>query len=265
MMLVVGATAFFGRQAVETLAARGVPVRALTRNPSSAALPAGVQTVQADLTKPETLPAAVEGVSAVLLVLPLGLDPAPLLDLVPGRRIVVLSSSTKTAYHQRLEEAVAAATPQWTALRILFPAINSFAFAQQLPHGDVLRVPYPTATTTAVHERDVAEAAAAVLTGEGHAGRVYELTGPESLTQEDQAGVLAEALERPLRVEAADPDAVLRQLSAFMDADFAAGLLAAMERTTTGPAAVTPAVEELTGHPARPYAEWVRDHLEAFR
>ncbi|MFD0576565.1 SDR family oxidoreductase [Dactylosporangium darangshiense] len=128
MILVVGATAFFGRQAVETLAARGVAVRALTRNPDAAGLPAGVDVVKADLTEPESLDPALEGVTAVLLVLPFGMDAGALLERARGRKIVVLSSGAIeddeagqpdviAAYHHDLERAVAEVTPQWTALR----------------------------------------------------------------------------------------------------------------------------------------------------
>ncbi|GAA4249693.1 NAD(P)H-binding protein [Dactylosporangium darangshiense] len=275
MILVVGATAFFGRQAVETLAARGVAVRALTRNPDAAGLPAGVDVVKADLTEPESLDPALEGVTAVLLVLPFGMDAGALLERARGRKIVVLSSGAIeddeagqpdviAAYHHDLERAVAEVTPQWTALRILFPAINTLSFGHQMAHGDVVRVPYPGASSTAVHELDVAEAAAAVLTGDGHAGRVYTLTGPAALTQEDQVSVLAEALARPLRTEAADPAAVLDQLSMFMDRDFAGALLGLLGRAEREPAPLTSTVEDLTGHPARPYAEWVRANLPAF-
>ncbi|MGI5242642.1 NAD(P)H-binding protein [Dactylosporangium sp. CA-139066] len=271
MILVVGATAFFGRQTVETLAARGVPVRALTRNPSTAGLPAGVEVVRADLTDPSSLDPALEGVEALLLVLPYGLDPAPLLQRAAGRRIVVLSSGAIpgsdviASYHAGLERAVAAATDRWTALRILFPAINSLSYAHQLADGPVVRVPYPAASSTAVHELDVAEAAAAILTPDaGHDGRVYTLTGPAALTQADQVAAIGAALGHPVSTEAADPAAVLAQLSAFMDAGFAAALLSLLERAERAPAEVTPAVAELTGHPARPYAEWVRDHRSAF-
>lgn len=48
MYLVIGATAHFGRQAVEELVAEGASVRALTRTPERAALPQGVDVVRAD-------------------------------------------------------------------------------------------------------------------------------------------------------------------------------------------------------------------------
>jgi uncharacterized protein YbjT (DUF2867 family) len=99
---------------------------------------------------------------------------------------------------------------------------------------------------------------------DGHDGRVYTLTGPAALTQADQIAALGTALGRTLRAEPADPAAVQAQLSAFLDPGFAAALLALLERADRTPAEVTTTVADLTGHPARPYAEWVRDNLPAF-
>lgn len=49
-----------------------------------------------------------------------------------------------------------------------------------------------------------------------------------------------------------------------MDADFIAALFGLMAETVGKPAQVTPAVEQITGHPARPYAQWVVDHVADF-
>ncbi|WP_426512846.1 hypothetical protein ACPPVO_20705 [Dactylosporangium sp. McL0621] len=110
-------------------------------------------------------------------------------------------------HHRDLEAAVAAATDDWTALRILFPAINSLAFAQQLAHGDVIRAPYPDSSTVAGHEHDVTEAAVTALSQDGHRGKAYDVTGPAALTQADQVAVLGTALGRELHVEGVDPAA----------------------------------------------------------
>jgi uncharacterized protein YbjT (DUF2867 family) len=204
MILVVGATAHFGRQTVEALLASGQNVRALTRNPENAGLPAGAEVVAGDLTKPETLASALEGVTSVFLALPFGLDPTVFLAAARGLRIVFLSSGAIVdgsgtqpdviaEYHSRVEQAITETAAEWTFLRIFFPAINSLSFAMQLSSSDVIRAPYAGATSALVHEKDVAEAAARVLVGDGHARRVYHLTGPESMTQREQVRVLGEA------------------------------------------------------------------------
>ncbi|QNP71927.1 NAD(P)H-binding protein [Streptomyces roseirectus] len=278
MYLVIGATAHFGRQAVEELVAAGVPVRALTRAPERAGFAPEVDVVRADLTEPETLPAALAGVEAAFLVLQYGMDVAPLLAAAGRagvRRLVLLSSGAVVPgaerqpdviaqYHRDVERAVEASGIEWTFLRLLFPAINSLTFAMQLQGGDVIRAPYTEAAVSAVHERDVAEVAARILIDGGHAGRAYDLTGPESLTQAQQVRVLGETLGRPLTVEDLDPEPVLEQMSRFMDGEFLAALFALMAQAVGKPAPVNDVVERITGHPARGYDRWAADHRGDF-
>ncbi|QKG23071.1 NAD(P)H-binding protein [Actinomadura verrucosospora] len=278
MFLVIGATAHFGRQAVEELVAAGAPVRALTRAPERAGLPKEAEVVQGDLTDPATLPAVLDGVEAAFLVLPYGMDAGPLLEAARRagvRRLVFLSSGAIVPdadrqpdviaeYHRGVERAIEESGIEWTFLRLLFPAINSLTFAMQLQGGDVVRMPYAGAAFSAVHERDVAEAAARILTGGGHAGRVHDLTGPESLTQAQQVAVLGAALGRRLTVEDLPPEPALEQMSRFMDPEFLAALFGLMARAADGPAPVNDNVERITGCPARTYAQWVADHRADF-
>jgi uncharacterized protein YbjT (DUF2867 family) len=67
-VLVTGATGRVGRVVVDQLLAAGVPVRALTRRSTEAGLPMAVEVVSGDLTVPESLEAALQGVGAVFLV-----------------------------------------------------------------------------------------------------------------------------------------------------------------------------------------------------
>ncbi|WP_327073824.1 NmrA family NAD(P)-binding protein [Kitasatospora purpeofusca] len=280
MILVIGATAHFGRQTVEALAGAGRKVRALSRTPEKAGLPEGVEVVRGDLAHPETLGPALDGVTELFLVLPYGMDVQPLLDQVRQagvRQIVFLSSGAVVdgadpqpdvigAYHARVEEEITAMGIDRTFLRLFFPAINSLAWAMQLQGGgDVLRGPHAAAAASVVHERDVADAAAAVLGSPEHFGRVYELTGPQSLTQTEQVETPGRALGRELRFEEVPAPAVRQQLSQFMDADFVAALLDLMADTVGKPAPVNDTVEHLTGHPPRPYTRWAADNLAAFR
>src|SRR5439155_16180776 len=65
-ILVIGATGTVGRHIVPQLVRRGLPVRALVRNPA-AELPAGVERVIGDLADPASLGPALDGVDAVYL------------------------------------------------------------------------------------------------------------------------------------------------------------------------------------------------------
>ncbi|MEU8118105.1 NAD(P)H-binding protein [Spirillospora sp. NPDC049024] len=278
MILVIGATAHFGRQTVEALRREGHQVRALTRTPEKAGLPEGVEVVQGDLAKPATFAAALDGVTAVFLVLPYGLEATAFLDAAAKAgvgRIVFLSSGAVVdgadgqpdviaAYHAGVERAIAATGVPATILRIMFPAINSLAFGMQLQGGEVIRGAYADAAFSMIHERDVADVAVRVLVDGGHQGRVYELTGAASLTQTEQVRVLGEALGRPLRFEEM-PDGPLReQMGNFMDPDFVNALFDLMAATVGKPAPDTSVVADLTGHAPRTYADWAAEHAGDF-
>ena len=68
MILVTGATGTVGRELVAELARRGGKVRALSRRPPAATFPADVETVSADLGRPETLTPALAGVERVFVL-----------------------------------------------------------------------------------------------------------------------------------------------------------------------------------------------------
>jgi len=119
----------------------------------------------------------------------------------------------------------------------------------------VIRVPYAEAAFSVVHERDVAEVAARILTRGGHAGQTYDLTGPEPLTQAQQVRVLGQTLGRPLVVEDLDPEPVIEQMSQFMDRDLLVAHFALMARAVGRPTPVNDAIEQITGHRARTYAQ----------
>ncbi|MYS86265.1 NAD(P)H-binding protein [Embleya scabrispora] len=278
MILTVGATAHFGRETVEALAATGAKVRALSRTPENAGLPAGVDVVRGDLTDAASLRRALDGVATIFLVLPYGMDPRALLaeavDAGVGR-VVFLSSGAVVdgadaqpdviaAYHAGVERAAVASGLEWTFLRLLFPAVNTLSFAMQLKDSDVVRAPYAGAAASVIHERDVADAAAAVLTGDGHSGRIHDVTGPASLTQAEQVRILGEVLGRLLVFEELDDAPVREQMSRFLDAPFVNALFDLMAATVGRPAQVNDTVEQLTGRPARTYAEWVADHRADF-
>lgn len=278
MILITGATAHFGRETAEALVAAGERVRALSRTPEKAGLPEGVEVVRGDLTDGASLRPALAGVEAVFLVLPYGLDPSVLLKEAAAagvRRVVFLSSGAVVdgaaeqpdviaAYHARVEQAVVDAGFLWTFLRLMFPAINTLSFAMQLGGSDTVRAPYARASASLVHERDVADAAAAVLTGPGHAGRTYRLDGPQILTQAEQVRVLGDVLGRDLAFEELDDVPVRAQMSAFMEPAFVNALFDLMAATVDNDAPLDDAITRLTGHPARGYAAWVGDHRADF-
>lgn len=75
-------------------------------------------------------------------------------------------------------------------------ASNTLWWAQSVRDESVVRVPYADVGLPTVHPADVASVARAALTGPGHRGRTYPLTGPELISPRRQADELRRVLGR---------------------------------------------------------------------
>lgn len=278
-VLVIGATGNVGREVVSQLLVRGLPTRALTRNPDAAKLPPEVEVAFGDLSIPESLDPHLDGVDAVFLVWTAPpATVAPALDRITKKtsRLVFLSSPHKTPHpffqqpnplrdlHLQIEQVIEASGVQWTFLRPGMFATNAkFWWGPQIRTGDLVRWPYLAAPTAPIHERDIAAVAVRALCEDGHAGAEYVLTGPESLTQAEQIHILGTAIGRSLRIEEMSPDQARRELP--MPTFVVNMLLDAWAAGLGQPALVTSTVSEVTRKPARTFLEWSMDHAADFR
>jgi uncharacterized protein YbjT (DUF2867 family) len=256
-------------------------VRALTRRPAAAGLPAAVEVVAGDLTAPESLDAALQGVRAVFLfwTAPPGTAPAVVERLASHtRRVVFLSSPHKTPhpffqqpnpvarFHADVERLIAAAGLKSTIIRPgMFASNAQFWWASAIRDGDVVRWPYGAAETAPVDERDIAAVAGCALYEDGHTGGDYVLTGPESLSQAEQVSLIGAALGRQIRFEELSPDEFRRETSSRWPGPVVDMLLAAWGATIGRPAFVTSTVSDVVGSPPRTFRQWVADHADAFR
>jgi uncharacterized protein YbjT (DUF2867 family) len=281
IVLVTGATGNIGRHVVSQLLREGVRVRALTRNPKAARLPSDVEVVGGDLADPETLEQAAKGTDAAFLLWALPtVDPAPrVIERVAkyARRIVFLSSSAVREdvekqtdivgkVHADVEHAIENSGREWTFLRPGGFATNTlWWWRPQIRQGDIVRWPYGAAAMAPIHEKDMAAVAVRALRDEGHQGRKYVLSGPESLSLAEQVDIIGKAIDRPLRFEEVPPEAARRQLLTVVPEPFVDILLNVFPRLTAGPAPVTTAVRDVTGAPGHTFRQWARDHAADFR
>jgi uncharacterized protein YbjT (DUF2867 family) len=276
MILVTGATGTVGRQVVSQLLGTGADVRALARNPEAAHLPDGVDVAGGDLSVPDSLDAAFEGVDAVFLVWPFTTADGALavLEVVErhSRRLVYLSSAGGQQpepiglFHADVERLIERSTLEWTFLRPSGFATNTSMWAEQIRSHGVVRWPYGAAARSLIHERDIAAVGIRALADEGHSGARYVVTGPALLTQADQVHTIGDVIGRPVRWEDVPPEAVRDGLAAaFGDASFADAALDAWARFVEQPEIVTQTVEDVTGIPARSFREWAADHVDDFR
>ncbi|MEU8239031.1 NAD(P)H-binding protein [Actinoplanes missouriensis] len=277
-ILITGATGAVGRNLTHALAGRGEHVRAVSRKPQEAGLPDGVEVVGADLTS-SALPADLfDGVDR-MFVFPVdhGVDDLVAAAVAGGvRRFVVLSSlaaagefprdigSASHTHHLAVEQAVTARTDAWTILRPGTFANNLLSWAWPIKAGAPIRAPFIHSAQAPIHEADVADAAAAALLGDGHQGRIYPLTGPQSLTRIDQVATISAGIGRDIPLVEISPDEFRADVAPFIPEDIIAMLLDYWSDTVAEPDRVRPGVRDLTGRPGRSLEEWVRDHRAAF-
>jgi uncharacterized protein YbjT (DUF2867 family) len=282
MILVTGATGHVGQELVSELLERGERVRAMTRRPEAARFPAGVEVVRGDFDDGSTLAIALRGVERVFLMSAqvIGTAPAPthMLALAHAckragvERVVELSvlggggSDVRdpiARWIQQGEAAVRESGAEWTLLRPGRFMSNALGWAAMLRRGDEISVPFATRPAASIDPADVARIAALALTGNGHAGKVYELSGPESLSPSEEVAILARVLGRPLRVNALPlqaaregmrrmgmPEPVLEAVFAQTESDRGTHVLST--------------VQDVTGRPARTFAEWAEAHRADF-
>jgi uncharacterized protein YbjT (DUF2867 family) len=281
-VLVTGATGRVGRVVIDQLVGAGVPVRALTHRPEAAAtLPAGVEVVTGDLTVPESLDAGLRGVGAVFLVwtVPPATAPAVLERLATyAGRVVLLSSPHQTPHpffqqpnpmavlHADIERLIAASGLESTIIRPGIFASNSlFWWAPAIRDHGVVRWPYGAAETAPIDERDVGAVVARTLYQDGHVGGDYVLTGPESLSQAEQVGIIGDVLGRRISFEELSPDDFRRETEGSWPRPVVDMLLAAWSATMGMPAFVTSTVFDILGSAPRSFRQWAADHATAFR
>ena len=296
VILVTGATGNVGRNVVSELLIGGAAVRALTRSPERAGLPERVEVVGGDLSKPDTVKAALVGeVEAVFLMWPFPTAKAavPALEMIAThcRRIVYLSSLSVrddlerqldpiSGFHAEIERLIERSGMRWTILRPSGFATNTLVWAPQIRTRGTVRWPYEAAKRSLIDERDIAAAAATVLRDSQHAGSKHALTGPRALSQSEQLHAIGEAIGRPLTYDEIPPDQALQTLlrawgipkiaarllpPRALPRRMADGALAALGSMVTNPEPVTNTVEDLTGAPARTFHEWARAHADDFK
>ena len=286
MILVTGATGQIGGETARLLQSEGRAVRALVRDAGSAGAralaAAGVHIVEGDQARPATLAAALAGVEAVLVAssndegqVEREGNVIAAATAAGARRIVKIAALGTVAgspisilrMHAAIEERLAASGVEWTSLRPGSFMQNFLRYADSIKAAGVFYGCQGDAPVALIDTRDVAAVAARCLADGGHAGKVYELSGPQALTYADAAAALAAASGRT--VDYVDvPPAAARQgmidagLPAWL-ADDLVGLAALFE----GPLGrqTTATVATVTGRAPRTFAAFAEEHAGLFR
>ncbi|MGI8780877.1 MAG: SDR family oxidoreductase [Solirubrobacteraceae bacterium] len=284
-ILVTGSTGQVGGPLVDRLACRGAKVRGLVRSRDAAERlrKLGVEPVEGSFDDVESLRRALDGVERLFMLAPTGVDEAVrrqarLIDLAANAgieqvvKLSVIGADEVTdaqimRSHRRAEEHLEQSGLAWTHLRPCWFMQNELGQAQAIATHGSFHAP-DMGNPAMIDVRDVAAAAAAVLLSDGHAGRAYVLTGPESLSYAE----LAERYERVLGLDVRWSEIGLDQghegmLASGMTDELATWIteIMAHHRKSDVSATLSPAVEELTGKLPRSFEQFVHDHANLYR
>ncbi|MFB8441068.1 SDR family oxidoreductase [Streptomyces niveus] len=279
MIVVTGATGNIGRPLTQALAEAGEEVTAVSRH--TAAVPDGVRHVVADLAEPAGLRPALDGATALFLLLSgdlhaTGAAPADIIGEAASagvRRVVLLSTlgvvtrpfgETRIAM-RALEDTLRESGLEWAILRPGGFASNALWWAESVRARQVVAAPFGDIGVPVVDPADIAAVAAACLLEDRHTGAAYELTGPEVITPRGQTEAIAAALGTPVRFHQLTREEAKAAMSRSMPAELADDTLDILGSPSPAESRVSPDVERILGRAPRPFADWAARHAAAFR
>ena len=280
-MVVTGVTGGLGGRVARRLAEREVRQRLVVRDPGRAPRLAGAEVAAASYDDPERLRRAFQGARTLVMV-SASEDPdrlrlhANVVDAASDagvERIVYTSffgaapdcTFTFGRDHWHTEERIKASGLTWTMLRDSL--YLDFLPLMVGPDG-VIRGPAGDGRVAAVTRDDIADVAVAVLLegGDGHAGRTYDLTGPEALTMAEVAEQLTAFAGRPVTYHAETLEEAYASRAHYGAPDWeVAGWVTTYAAIANGDLeAVSGDVAAVAGHPPTSLAEFLRDNPDSY-
>jgi uncharacterized protein YbjT (DUF2867 family) len=275
MILLTGATGNVGRPLTRLLVDASVSFKIFARDPERArsTFGCGVEVIQGDLADPYSLKAALTGVEVLFL---LNGDSAPeeaVVDVAvrSGVRRVVKQSALAEgleppSFHRRVEERLERSGLGWTHLRPNAFMQTLLGYLPTLISDEgILCLPAGQGRVGWVDARDIAAVAFHALTEDNDEGRTYPITGPESLSMADIAGMISEATDRSVRYEDIPTEMARERLLAAglppSFADFLTGFYAAVRAGAHD--VVTDTVADVSGRTPYTFDSFVREYAAA--
>ena len=229
-ILVLGPSGNVGSALMPRLTAMGADVRALVRDESlespkvQALKDAGVEIVYGDLNNLDSLHEAFKGVAKVFLLTTPGPNGGAMASNAiaaakqSGNPHVVNLSVPKAMPNQPSRigrqhgetdiELIESGLP-YTFVRAIYFMQNTLPAAQTVSSQGAIYMPMKDGKVGMIDVRDVAEATAMVLTSDGHEGKDYLLTGPDSISISDVAETLSKVLGKEVKYVNVPPEGCL--------------------------------------------------------
>jgi NAD(P)H dehydrogenase (quinone) len=277
MIAVTGASGGLGGRVARALAAEGAPLRLIVRD-ASRAPDLEAEVAVGEYRDGAAMRAAFEGAETVYLVSGgesadrvaehfSAVDAAVAAGVERLVYVSFMGAAPDTAFtfardHAATEERIRASGLEHTFLRSCMYAEYVPLFAS--PEG-VIRGPAGEGRAAFVARDDVADVAAAVLRApDGHAGRTYDITGPEALTLDEAAAIVSEAAGRKVvyERETLEQARESRRPSGAPDWEIEGWVTSYAAIADGSLEAVSDTVARIAGHAPRSLAEVLREHPE---
>jgi uncharacterized protein YbjT (DUF2867 family) len=283
-ILVTAATGNIGSLVVKELLARGETPRVLVRTSDKAGTlkEAGVEIAVGDFDKPETLREALHGIEKVFFLLN-----------VPKRHSELTNNFIEAARQARIklivnlsmlgaekDSAIGFARTAWqveqqlnesgipvTQLEPNLFMQNYFRNAASIANQGAFYLPMRDGKVATVDIRDIASVAAGILTGTGHEGQTYMITGPESLNYNQTASIISKVLDKEVKyVDVPFEAAKDGMLKAGLPEDYVNDLIELYRLFGTGYGAeVTDVVSKIGQKQPITFEQFVKDNISVFK
>jgi uncharacterized protein YbjT (DUF2867 family) len=279
-VLVTGATGNTGSLLVPALLRENVDVRIFVRDEAKAKplQDLGAEVVTGDLDEPATILPAVKNVDKIYLLTWNGemqlqqaenvINAAKYEGMPHIVRHSMWGSENSRIIKQgyKIEEILKSSGLPWTMLKPTFYMQNTIMAAQTISSDGVIYWDMKDGKLGMIDVRDIADAAFAVITGEGYEGKEYILTGPEAISFNDVAEIFSKVLDKEVKYVNVPGDASFRSMVGMgMPEWIAEGYVELSEGFSKNFAGrTTKNVEILTGHPARSFEQFAHDFVQVF-
>lgn len=279
-VLVTGATGNTGSLLVPALLGAGVDVRVFVRDEAKAKpyKDSGAEVITGDLDKPETILPAVKNVDKIYLLTWNGET-----QLQQAKNVInaarqsgnphIIRHSMWGSENSRIikqgyqiDEIIRSSPLPWTILKPTFYMQNTMMAVQTIISDGVIYWDMKDGRLGMIDVRDIADAAFAIIMGEGHESKSYVLTGPEAISFNDIAKIFSGVLDKEVKYVNVPPEASIQEMVRMGIPEWIAHGYAELSEGFSANFAnsVTENIEILTGHPARSFEEFANDYALVF-